>query len=255
MKCYCRLFACLMCCLSVSCNEPDDIAYVADSSGSSSKQVSIAYLRSLYQRAPVLIEEEIYIIGTLVSSDQFDVFYKTMIINDKTGGIALRVNMENYHRKYYELGNFKINCKSLTINSYGGQLQLAIAGNEISTEEMPMVITHDEYDKEFIPLPLTIDIIKPAYIQRLVCFDDVQFETYGPWYDGDEERYIVDRAGNRLNVRTPRYAKFADSMLPTGSGYIEGILTVFNGVYQLEMVDNRMEFMDNERFVVGAQSM
>jgi hypothetical protein len=210
--------------------------------------VSIAYLKSLYQRAPVLIDREIHIVGRVVSTDQFGAFYKNIVVEDPTGGIAIRVDMENYHRKYFAGDTYKIACNSLTISSYGGQLQLGTAnGGYISDPHLPAVFTRGTPIAGSVPLRLTIGDIKPTHICRWVCFDGVQFEESGSWYS-PEGRHIVDREGQRLVVRTSQHARFADEILPSGSGYIEGVLGVFNGTYQLEVWSESRAIMKNERF-------
>jgi hypothetical protein len=245
MKSINKFFVLLTLCVSVGCSKPDEINYGASDDGP--QQVSIAYLRSFYQRAPVLIEGEIYIVGRVVSTDEFGAFYKTIVIEDDSGGITLQTDMENYHRIYRPGDTFKMACNSLTINSYGGQLRLGMAGGDIPEEELPTMLIRDNCDEECAPLPLAINDIKPAHIQRWVCFDGVQFEERGPWY-GSEERHIVDREGHRLEVRTSPYSAFAAVPLPAGSGYIEGVLNVFNGTYQLEVWADRYAIMGNERF-------
>ncbi len=250
MKWINKTFVLLICCISVCCGSPDEIEYSGGQSGAlSDERVSIAYLRSLYRRAPILIENELYIVGRIVSTDEFGAFYKTLLLEDHSGGIALRIDIEDYHRVYFPGETFKVACNSLTISSYGGQLQLGVAGGEISEADLPMVLTRDFGEEEFAPLPLEIDSITPSHIQRWVSFDDVQFEEFGPWYAPDG-RYVVDREGRRLNVRTSPHALFAAALLPAGSGYIEGVLSVFNGVYQLEVWSDRYAVMDKERFVV-----
>ncbi len=239
------LLAFLGCILSVGCSTPDEIGY---DGGYNNGLVSIAYLKSLYESSPAMIDRDIYIEGTIVSTDQYGAFYKTIILNDKTGGIAIRVDTENYYRVYYRRDTYKVACNSLTISDYGGQLQLGTDNGPIPNELLPTVFSREELPaEEFLPLSLKIDEINPTHIQRWVCLDDVQFEETGPWYT-IEGRHIVDREGNRLNVRVSRYAYFADYMLPMGSGYIEGVLSVFNGIYQLEMSSNIFAIMESERF-------
>jgi hypothetical protein len=51
-----------------------------------------------------------------------------------------------------------------------------------------------------------------------------------------------------LVVRTSRYADFAHRILPSGSGYIEGVLGYFNGTYQLRVCDDQKAMMYEPRF-------
>ena len=49
-------------------------------------------------------------------------------------------------------------------------------------------------------------------------------------------------------MRTSRYARFADDVLPIRSGYVEGILGWFNNSYQLRVIDARNVIMESPRF-------
>ena len=67
--------------------------------------------------------------------------------------------------------------------------------------------------------------------------------------DVDTDRHLIDEFGDTLRVRTNCRADFADRKLPVGSGYIEGILSWFNGRYQLRITDVRNVVMEEPRFV------
>lgn len=86
-----------------------------------------------------------------------------------------------------------------------------------------------------------------------VAFEEVQFidaEIGLSWSEAetDTDRHLVDRSGDTLLVRTSRYADFADWILPSGSGYIEGILGYFNGTCQLKVVVPKNVVMESPRF-------
>ncbi len=266
------LFLLLMSCLLFACDTPDEIEYTGNSNGNGAnpsdgkdpsqpddekpeppddknpEKVSIAYLKSLYRSAPVLIDREIFIEGRIISTDQYGGFYRRIVVEDNTGGIEIRVDLQDYHRSYPYRCIFKVACNSLTISDYGGQLQLGMGERGyIPDVHLSMFLMRVGTVSEFLPMTLTIDEIKAEHISRWVCFNDVQFEQQGAWY-GPEDRYIVDSEGRRLLVHTPQQTKFAEYMLPVGSGLIEGVLGVFNGTYQLEVWNDRFAIMEEERF-------
>lgn len=225
--------------------------------------VTIAYLRSMYERSAVTVEGDVYITGRVVSTDQFGNFYKTLVVEDATGGIVVRIDLEDYHRTYYRGMQLRIACNTLVLSSYGGALQLgayswdegAAEAGYIPYDRLPAVITIDEAGGATpTPSPLTISELAPEYIGRFVVLHDVQFvdgDAGLTWSepDVDTDRPIVDRNGNRMVVRTSRHAEFADSSLPVGSGHIEGVLSYFNGTYQLVVWSDMLSaFMDRPRF-------
>lgn len=251
------IFLCIMLCLSASCDDGGaGIEFDGEDTGQEMAEgdVSIAYLRSLYKQYNTLIDSELYITGRVVSSDQYGAFYKNIVIEDATGGINLRVDMDNYYRVYLQGVRVRVACNSLTISDYGGEIRLGYGAGYISNSMLPStIIALESQTEKPIPATLTIGQITPENINCLVRIDGVQFEEMGAmWCDMELEagtdRHLIDKKGDRLVVRTNPNVTFRNALLPTGSGYIEGILGVFNGVYQLQIWSNRYLDMESERF-------
>lgn len=224
--------------------------------------VSIAYLKSMYEREPVTVTGDIYINARVISTDQYGNFYKTLMLEDDTGGIAMRIDLDNYHRTYYRGMRLRVACNALVISSYGGMLQLGAYAwtdaqpdlGRISANRLPAVITIVAgMDVTPEPLLLTIPELSPDHIGRFAAFNGVQFadaESGRTWSDpdADTDRQICDREGNTLIIRTSRHAEFAGRLLPSRSGYIEGVVTYFNGNYQLVVCSESAAVMESPRF-------
>ncbi|MDL2320253.1 DUF5689 domain-containing protein [Alistipes sp. OttesenSCG-928-B03] len=218
--------------------------------------VTVAFLKSLYLHSPVQIDREMYIEGYIVSTDRYGNFHKTIVVEDDTGGIAVRVDADDYHTRYRRHDCIRINCNSLVVSNYGGALQLgAYAGTGQLKEIAP--IPSDRFEaaaqtsavrSERRPLTLTINELAAAHIGRWVRIEDVRFadgERGLTWSDpdADTDRHVVDANGNTLIVRTSRYATFAAYKLPTGVGDIHGIIGYFNGNYQLTLCSHTEAMM------------
>ncbi len=245
-------------CLMWGCNKGGDVEYLDNpkpGGEKSARHVSIAYLKSLYERAPVAIDDELYITGCVSSSDQYGAFYRNLVLEDQTGGIVLRVDLENYHRIFYQYHEIYVACNSLILSNYGGVVQLGSKEGAILPERLEAMVDVRSA-AELAPLPLTFETLAPEHISRFVSFDNVQFEEENVAWCAPEnieagtgtDRWLVDRAGNRLLVRTSPFVSFARRTLPAGSGYIEGILGVFNGEYQLEVCSDLYAVMESPRF-------
>lgn len=248
---------CLITFLSVSCGDCGaEIDYVGDEKDEElpTGTVSIAYLKSLYTGHNMLIDRELYVVGRVISSDQNGAFYKNVIIQDNTGGIVLRVDYGNYYRKFPVGTEINVACNSLTISDYGGQLQLGYGNGYLTNSILATSLTTTETEMERpVPQDLEIEEISAKYISCFVRIEDVQFEEMGAaWCDPASEsgtnRYLIDRHGNRLIVRTNPSTAFANELLPTGSGFVDGILGVFNNEYQLQVLSEKSLFMKGERF-------
>lgn len=224
-------------------------------------KVSVAYLKSLYASSPVEVKYDIFIRGRIVSSDRSGNFYKTLCVEDETGGIAVRIDDEEIFRNYGLDKMVKINCNSLTLGAYGGLVQLGIASSDGKYQADPIpaylipsfLIPDGEPDEYPEPPLLAIDKLAPEHLSRFIEIEGVQFEESVLdllWSepDSDTDRMLVDKQGNKLAVRTSRFAKFATWILPSGSGSVRGVLSYFNGNYQLVLNEAYDAVLENGRF-------
>lgn len=223
-------------------------------------RVSIAYLKSLYVETPHFVDQDIWIEGLIVGNDRNGNLYKTLVVEDSTGGIVVRLDDEELFLRYKLGHTLQIYCNSLTVGTYGNQVELGVgsATGASHVENIPYgqiasalkLLSHPE--QLVLPHSLSFSALSSRYISCLVSFDNVQFaqEEIGlPW--GGEEptnRHLVDSRGDTLLVRTSDHASFAGQLLPRGSGYVEGVLSYFNRDYQLIITDLNHVVMEEDRF-------
>ncbi len=215
------------------------------------KTVSIALLRTLYNGAPVLLTDEILISGAVVSSDREGNFYKTLVLDDGTAGIEVRLDVEEIFKRFMIHTRVGVRCNGLWLGSYGGTLQLGAAPfDDSQTRPLPAaaVAEHlfpdETFYGEVLPATLSFGEISQRRISTYVAFEGVRFsgEEQGlTWAEPetDTNRHLVDGAGDTLIVRTSHHANFAVRQLPEGTGRIEGVLGYFNGDYQLVVCDSQ----------------
>lgn len=232
--------------------------------GTGPQTVSIAYLKSLYTGVPYTVDKELRIEGLVVANDWSGNFYKTLVVEDESGGIEIKLDREELFLEYWHGNKVRVNCNSLTLGAYGGLVQLGVRSGDVRYEtdyiprnRIPSVVTNlPDEAREPLPALLTIPEIFSSgpggrYVNCYVAIKDVQFvDTELTWSepDVDTDRELADRNGNLISVRTSRYAEFAGYGLPRGSGTIRGVLGYFNGKYQLRVFDHRLVEMDGGRF-------
>ncbi len=221
---------------------------------------SIAYVKSLYRGQPYRIDAEIYLRAQIISSDRTGNFSKSLILEDATGGIEVKLDLADIFREFPPGHTLVVQCNSLTIGSYGGALQLgAMPTGQWETDLIPAdrikahLALQTGEEEELLPRELTIGSLTQRYVNCLARFEEVQFideEYQGDWGDpsADVDRHLVDRQGDTLVVRISRNADFANAKLPSGSGRIEGVLGYFNGRYQLRPVSRLDQRMNQPRF-------
>lgn len=218
----------------------------------SSSLVSIEFLKSHYRGYPYTFTENYRIGGCVVSTDRSGNYYKALSMADDTGAIELKLDCERLYERYMLGCQVEVECNGLTIGSYGGVLQLGSAPMEnyetgyIAEDDIAAVIhIRGMSEVGVVPVPLRIAALKTSDVGRLAAFDNVQFREGGTavaWCDEDAgdpsgfcntDRELVDTEGNTLKVRTSRRADFASWTLPAGSGTAEGIISIYNGEFQL----------------------
>jgi hypothetical protein len=227
--------------------------------------VSIALLKTLYNGAPLLLTGEYLVTGTVVSDDRQGNFYNTLVVDDGTGGIEIRMAVEEIFKRFQIHSRATVRTSGLWLGSYGGTLQLGAEPYDdyqtqllSETAVAEHIFPDNEFYGEVIPRTLTFGELAQRYVSTYVAFERVHFadEEHGMGWaeteaaEGEElpsatDRHLVDTAGDTLIVRTSRHARFASWPLPEGVGRIEGVLGVFNGEYQL-VVTNSQAFTPME---------
>lgn len=223
---------------------------------------TIQELKSMYTHGGKVIERYLVIKGKVISSDKEGNVYKSLMIQDETGGIEIKINSSGLYN-YYKPGRvIYLDAFNLKLGSYGGTLSIgAIPVDEnyendfIPAPVMKNYLTKGEKEAPVTPRLLSINELSPKYSNTLVKIDDVQFlesELSLSYADGinneTENRTLIDNKGNRLVVRTSGYARFAETKVAQGSGSITGILTYFNQTAQLTIISIDDVQLDNPRF-------
>lgn len=253
---------------AVACTYPerfraDDVEPGGEAGGG---KVSVAHLKTFYGGYPYTFTEPFVIVGRVESTDRSGNYPHTLAVSDSTGGIEIRIDDDRLFERFVMGDRVEVQCNGLTIGDYGGVLQLGEApdgGYEVGMIDAgrigAVVRVTAEADGELVPLPRTIAALSAKDVSRLVSVRGVQFvEAPGTtWCESDggsdfvaTDRFVADRDGNRLAVRTLPGAECAGWVLPEGSGSIEGILSSFNGVLQLRVVRPQRLYhtMSEDRF-------
>ena len=121
---------------------------------------------------PLKIDEDIIIEGKVVSDDKPGNFYKSIFIQDETGGIEVKIGRNGLYNDYKLGQTIYVKCKGLTLGCYGhkdgnyggnGMVQIGYSPNatgdyETSYMESPLII-----DMHVIKGPLG-EPVKPMVI-------------------------------------------------------------------------------------------
>lgn len=252
--------------LGVGCSSPT----VERSKGKDDQivgQTSIAHLRTLYRGKPVVVKESLEIEGVVVSDFSSGCFYNQIVVQDNTGGVEIRVETGDDGHRYRYLERVKVKCRSLTLGSYGGHIMLGYEPESGTTEPTPIesaylgsVVVSQNSSAELSVESVAIPNLSPHHLSCMIELEGVQFvdeELGKAWIDEqqDTNRHLVDRAGNRVVVRTSARARHAYNQLPKGSGRVRAILSTFNSSYQLTIAGEKFVLMDEQRFDYPQQEL
>lgn len=268
-----RIFICVLWlgCLVSSCSEQDAESVGVEQEEKENQnqedshtqtEISIAYLKSMWEGHPKVITEDCIIRGRVVSTDLFGNFYHSIFVQDDTAGIEVLLNGNNLYETFLFKGYVEIRLLKLTLGAYGGFVQLGYSGSgtdyqvtAIPESEIyrlvksytPAEITDFDYDS------YTVSELTDRQLGKFICVAGVEIieEQMGlALCDEGEvtERTLRDVSGNTIGLRTFPWALFAYDKLPLGSGNVYGILTSFNGQYRMRINNYYDLVLDNDRF-------
>jgi hypothetical protein len=194
--------------------------------------------------------------GVVVSSDEGGNFYKSMVIQDETGGVALQLDMSGLYTRYPLGQKIVLVCNgtlpetpSLMIGNYHNLPQIGWIyqggiGRINSLFLDQYIIRDDMPSLKNLPKPLTnrgADFLNDNNVNKLVCLEGVTFETEAIgkplsfnefttdwkvyWPNGSKKDSVI--------VRTSNYAKFRSTIIQNKEYNLTGILTKYNSIYQL----------------------
>lgn len=200
------------------------------------------------------IKDDLIIGGEVIMDDRSGNYYKTLVIQDATGGIEVKFN-DGYLYNNTPIGRYiYIRCKDLIITDYNGLPQLTgsiIVENGVpstvglTAAQVRQKLVRGEYKAtKLAPKKISINDINDDLLNTLVEFDALQFsqcdagKSYADVLTKNSlNRTMEDCNGLQLLLRTSGYANFASQLTPTGNGKIVGVLGVYGSDYQLFIRD------------------
>lgn len=188
------------------------------------------------------IIDDVYITGIVTGNDQFGNIYKTLYIQDSTGGIVLSLNKTSLYNEYKQGQRVYVKCKNLVLGDYGGTPQLGGVYNG-GTGQLPEIAIANHLFKNGMPgaVPDPIHVrtssdLVPDNLSKLVILDSCSFSEAGLPFVSDNlttDRGLKLKDGTTITVRTSNYASFKNDIIPAGKGTVIGLLGLYNGTSQL----------------------
>jgi len=197
-----------------------------------------------------LIKDDIIICGEVTMDDRSGNFYKTLVIEDASGGIEVKFN-DGFLFNEYPIGrSICIRCKDLILTDYNGVTQITGSLVEqggafdavglVASQVRLNVVKGRFAERAKSPKIITLTDIASSRVSTLIRLDSVQFiaaDTAKTYADSrllaTLNRTIEDCNGRKLIIRTSGYSNFANIKTPTGRCSVVGVLSVFGTTFQL----------------------
>ncbi len=236
--------------------------------------ISIADLKALHVTPGGFdtIREDLIIGGVVVMDDRSGNYYKSLVIQDNSGGIEVRFNDGFLYNQFPVGRQIFIYCKDLILTDYNNLVQLTGSVVEEGGVVDDVGLTEAQVRRKIVKGPMVgapapklkrLNELSSQDVSTLIRLEGVQFiaadagKIYAdPITKNSINRTLMDCSGNKLVLRTSGYADFAGQLTPTGNGSIVGVLSVFGATLQLYIRDLRDIEMTGERCSgVGGQLM
>ena len=218
---------------------------------------TIAELKSQFAGDLDSIGYYVAIKGIVCGTDESGNIYKKIMIMDASGAIEISIDQNSLYTKYPVGQEVVVECQGLFIGKYGGVQQLGYKYKNATSGayqigRMPVELADKHIYRNGTPTnvvtPEVVEIanLNLSMVDKPVTFENIRFtnadgtttfSTKGSTYPVSQE--IKDAKGNKIIAYTSAYADFALDALPKGNGSISGILSYYNGTWQLLIRDRK----------------
>jgi hypothetical protein len=209
------------------------------------------------------IAEPIFIQGVVVANDEHDNIYKSLYIQDKTGGIVLVLDGQSLYQTYPIGSLLKIKTQHLYLTDYRRMVQLVasvdsssgvLVTSGIPTPLFPKYIQVVADNEPIFPLMVNFKNLSDTLQGRLIQISAVEFSAAdtGKTYADKKNKTGLSRSlkfctGGTIYLRTSGYADFAGAITPSGNGIVMGVYSVFNNEKQLILRDTNDILLTSKR--------
>ncbi|MEO8174455.1 MAG: DUF5689 domain-containing protein, partial [Sediminibacterium sp.] len=212
----------------MNCNKKFD-SPPAYSGSSIQANLSIRDLRAMHFNGGFekILDDHI-IEGIVVADDRKDNFYKSIVIQDSTAGITIRMDGTGLYNDYPVGRKIAVKLKGLWLGDYGKMIQLGAAVDRsdpvypelvaIPSTLFERYVVRKELNNTVVPIPVRLDQLNDSLQSCLVAIDNLEFavsDTGKPYADAvnklSANATVRSCNGGSAYVRTSGFANFASA--------------------------------------------
>lgn len=210
------------------------------------------------------IADDLIIEGTVVMDDRSGNYYKTLVIQDATGGLEIKFNDGFLYNQFPVGRKLYIRCQDLILTDYNGLIQLTGSTVEQGGQLDDVGLTEAQVRAKVVkgpisttpPAPKVVDIsdLNSSHISTLIQLQNVQFiaADAGKSFADAVTKFSLNRTlqdcdGDQIILRSSGYSDFAGALTPTGNGTLTGVLGIYGNTLQLYIRDQNDLSMAGDR--------
>jgi len=200
------------------------------------------------------IPDELVIEGTVIANDSADNFYRSIVLQDSTGGITLKLDATGLYALYPVGMKVFVRLKGLWLGDYARMIQLGAAVDrsdpvypELVSIPQPLFdryLLKGKLHNDIQPIEMSIDRLNDSLQSCLIRLSNVELQASdtGKPYADAVNRLSVNHSlracgGGNIYLRTSGFAGFAAIKTPRGNGTVTAVYTVFRNEKQLLIRD------------------
>lgn len=217
--------------------------------------LSIRDLRNMHTTGSFqYFQDEFVIAGTVIADDREDNFYKTVVLQDSTAGISIRLDGFGLYNFYPAGMRVYVKLKGLWMGDYAGMVQLGAGLEQSGSNSLELIAIPQTLFGRFVivsglrdpvlPKTVKIDELNDSLQSCLVKLINVEIpstDTGKPYGDAVNKlsvnRTVRSCTGGTAYLRTSGFASFANVHTPRGNGTIIAVYSVFRTEKQLLIRD------------------
>lgn len=195
------------------------------------------------------ITQDIVLSVLVTADDRSGNLYRTIVIQDETGGISFLLNDGNLYTRYPVGRRLFINTKGLYLSDYGNLPQLGFTpyddAGDLRSGGIPSTlfddyITPGSWNNPVTPTVINVNQLNNSHLNTLIKIEQSQFsksavgQTLADAVASQSVNHTLeDCGGGSILVRTSGFSNIATELVPGGSGSLTAVYTIFRTDKQL----------------------
>jgi hypothetical protein len=231
--------------------------------------ISIKEFRKLHTMGNIEpITKTMALEATIVANDEQNNLYKSISIQDTSGGILINLDASSLYQLYPIGTTIRIHLQNLFLTDYRRMLQVVASVDTSSGQLVTTGISASLFTKyikvvkeniNIAPILVSFKNLADSLQGRLIKISNVEFsasDTSLTYADKKNKigasRTLKFCTGGTIYLRTSGYADFAGVSIPKNNGDIIGIYSVYNYEKQLLLRDTSDILFRSKRFTGAA---